>query len=191
MTGAPKRLRLRPLRTSDEDDLLRIHRTPEVARWWDQPVDGFPFDDPDCTRLVIEVDGRVAGMVQFEEESDPKYRHASLDLFLDPGLHGRGLGTKVVRRVVTALIEDRGHHRITIDPAAANAAAIRAYEKAGFTRVGLLRNAERDSDGRGWHDQVLMEFVVEPGKADPEAGSLLGLPHLRHSSASKRSRSQR
>ena len=129
-------------------------------------------------------------MVQFEEESDPKYRHASLDLFLDPGVQGRGLGTEVVGRVVKALIEDRGHHRITIDPAAANAAAIRAYEKAGFTRVGLLQNAERDSDGRGWHDQVLMEFVVEPGKADPETASLLGSPHPRHSSASERSRSQ-
>jgi hypothetical protein len=30
------------------------------------------------------------------------------------------------------LEEERDHHRLTIDPAADNAAAIRAYEKAGF-----------------------------------------------------------
>ena len=35
------------------------------------------------------------------------------------------------------LIEERGHHRLTIDPAAANERAIRAYEKAGFRRDRL------------------------------------------------------
>ena len=64
------------------------------------------------------------------------------------------------------LIEDRGHHRITIDPAAGNAAAIRAYQKAGFTEVGVMRRAERDADGKGWHDSLLMEFVAER-KATP------------------------
>ena len=72
------RLRLRPLAPRDEAELLRIHATPEVARWWDMPGDGFPFsDDPDSTRLVIEVDGAVAGMIQYAEELEPKYRHAS------------------------------------------------------------------------------------------------------------------
>jgi aminoglycoside 6'-N-acetyltransferase len=60
------------------------------------------------------------------------------------------------------LIEDRGHHRLTIDPAAHNHAAIRAYEKAGFEPVGVMRRAERDNDGRGWHDSLFMEYVVAP-----------------------------
>jgi aminoglycoside 6'-N-acetyltransferase len=57
-------------------------------------------------------------------------------------------------------VDERGHHRITIDPAAANAAAIRAYEKAGFRTVGVLRSYERDPDGTGWHDGLLMEYVT-------------------------------
>ena len=141
--------------------MLRIHATPEVARWWDVPEDGFPWhDDPESTRLTIEVDGAVAGMIQFLEELEPKYRHASIDLFLDPALHGRGLGTEAVRRVVRHLIDERGHHRITIDPAAANAAAIRAYEKAGFKPVGVMRRYERDVGGDGWHDGLLMELLA-------------------------------
>jgi aminoglycoside 6'-N-acetyltransferase len=155
------RLRLRPLTPEDEAELLRIHATPEVARWWGAPDEGFPLtDDPASTRLVIEVDGVVAGMIQYAEELEPKYRHASVDLFLDPAFHNRGHGTEAVRRVVRLLVEEHGHHRVTIDPAAANAAAIRAYEKAGFRPVGVMRRYERDADGRGWHDGLLMELVV-------------------------------
>ena len=156
------RLELRPLREGDEAELRRIHTTPEVRRWWDTPEEGFPWtDDPGSTRLTVLVDGAVAGLVQYYEEPEPKYRHANIDVFLDPAVHGRGLGTEVVRRVARHLIEERGHHRITIDPAAANAAAIRAYEKAGFRPVGVLRRYERDTDGDGWHDGLLMELVVD------------------------------
>ena len=71
----------------------------------------------------------------------------------------RGLGTEAVRRVARRLIEERGHHRITIDPATANAAAIRAYEKAGFRAVGVMRRYERDIEGDDWHDGLLMELL--------------------------------
>ena len=157
---AARTLSLRPLAAGDEAELLRIHRTPEVLRWWDVPAAGFPWDEPEATRWTIEVDGKVAGLIQFWEEPEPKYRHASIDLFLDPALHGQGLGTEAVRRVVHHLIHDRGHHRVTIDPAAANAAAIRAYEKAGFRPVGVMRRYERDVGGAGWHDGLLMELLA-------------------------------
>ena len=152
---------LRPLVEADAEELRRILTTPEVARWWDPPEDDFPMsDDPESTRFTIEVDGAIAGMIQYGEELEPKYRSASVDLFLDPALHGRGLGTEAVRQVVRHLIDDRGHHRITIDPAAENAAAIRAYGKVGFRPVGVMRRYERDADGKGWHDGLLMELLA-------------------------------
>jgi RimJ/RimL family protein N-acetyltransferase len=153
---------LRPLAEGDGVALRRIRMTSEVMRWWDVLEEGFPWtDEPEATRLTIEVDGAVVGMIQFTEELTPKYRHASIDLFLDPALHGRGLGTEAVRRVVRHLIDDRGHHRITIDPATANAAAMRAYEKVGFRPVGVMRRNERDVGGDGWHDSLLMEFLAD------------------------------
>ncbi len=160
---------LRPLRIGDEDELLRIHRRPEIVRWWDEPAAGFPWDEPESTRLTIEVDGVIAGLIQFWEEPEPKYRHAGIDMFLDPSLHGQGIGSEAVRRVTHHLLEQRGHHRITIDPASANIAAIRAYAKAGFTPVGVMRRSERDAEGGGWHDSLLMELVAGPtGETAPQ-----------------------
>lgn len=151
---------LRPISADDQDELLRILATPAVRQWWDAPPENFPWDEPESTRLTIEVDGNVAGLIQFWEETEPKYRHAAIDVFLDPALRGRGLGTEALRRVVRYLINQRGHHRITIDPATANAAAIRSYEKVGFRPVGVMRSYERDVGGGGWHDGLLMELLA-------------------------------
>lgn len=152
---------LRPVLEQDEAELLRIHATPEVALWWDVPAEGFPWsDEPESTRLTIEVEGAVAGLIQFWEEQAPKYRHATIDLFLDPSLHGRGLGTEAVRRLVRHLIDDHGHHRITIDPVTTNTAAIRSYEKVGFKAVGVMRCYERRTGSEEWRDGLLMELVA-------------------------------
>lgn len=159
VADVPAGMILRPLAEGDEAELTRIHSTPEVAYWWDMPAEGFPWsDEPDSTRLTIELDGAVAGLIQFYEEPEPRYRHATIDLFLDPSLHGRGLGTAALQRLVRHLIEDRGHHRVTIDPSTGNAAAIRSYEKVGFRRVGVMRRYVHLQSG--WQDGLLMELVA-------------------------------
>jgi aminoglycoside 6'-N-acetyltransferase len=165
---------IRPLEERDAAELRRIHALPEVARWWGDPPEGFPLhDDPETTRQTIELDGSVIGLIDFFEEQTPRYRHATIDLFLDPAFHGRGLGTDAVRRVVRQLVDERRHHRITIDPAASNAVAIRAYEKAGFKPVGVMRGYERDNDGEGWHDALLMELIAGE---QPNSGELRAAP---------------
>jgi aminoglycoside 6'-N-acetyltransferase len=152
---------LRPLQPEDAPDLLRIHAMSDVARWWGEPEPGFPFsDEPDQARLSIVVDGAVAGMVQYWEENTPRYRHATIDLFLDAALHGQGIGTQALGLLSEYLLDERGHHRLTIDPAGENAAAIRSYEKAGFRRVGLMRAYEHRG-GDDYRDALLMEKVKE------------------------------
>ena len=156
-------MRLTPLAEGDAAALRAIRADPAVERWWDPLEPDFPMDDePESTRLTIHHEGEIAGMVQFGEELEPKYRHASIDIFVAPSHQGRGVCTEAVRLVVDHLLHERGHHRITIDPAVDNAAAIACYTKAGFTPVGVMRLSERDADGRGWHDSLMMELVVEP-----------------------------
>ena len=108
---------------------------------------------------AIEVDGAVVGMIQADEETEPQYRHASIDVVLASGAQDQGLGSDAVRTVVRWLFGVRGHHRITIDPAASNARAIRAYERVGFRPVGILRAYEGSRDG-SFHDGLLMDLLA-------------------------------
>ncbi len=151
------------LRSTTPDDaaiLTPIRNEPEVSRRWgvleDGEMDEFVRED---TTFAIEVEGEVVGAVQYGEVEDPMYRSASIDLYMTTPRHGQGLGSEAVRVLARYLIEDRGHHRLTIDPAADNAPAIRAYEKVGFRPVGLMRSYERGPDGT-WHDGLLMELLA-------------------------------
>lgn len=156
-----KQVVLRPLAEGDVGALRAIVAQPAVAIWWGKQPTGFPLtDEPTATRFTILEDGDVAGMIQYSEELEPDYRHASIDLFVDAGRHGRGLGSDAVRALADYLVAERGHHRVTIDPAADNRAAIRAYEKAGFRPVGVMRAAWRDFATGEWRDTLFMERVV-------------------------------
>ena len=98
-------------------------------------------------------------MIQYHEETDEEFRHAGIDLFLGAQYHGRGFGTDAVRTMARHLIVDLGHHRLTIDPAAHNERAIRCYEKAGFKRVGVMREYWLDADGV-WRDGLLLDMLA-------------------------------
>ena len=74
-------------------------------------------------------------------------------------MRGRGVGPDAVRTLARFLFDVRGHHRLVIDPAADNAAAIRAYEKVGFRAGGVMRAYERIDDGP-WHDCLLMDLLA-------------------------------
>ena len=158
-----ERVLLRPGRPDDADRLFQIRTEPEVVRWWggvDIEEVREEFIEAD-DGFVIEVEGEeVVGAIQYHEEDDPMYRHAGMDIYLTTSRHGEGLGTEALRVLARYLFEERGHHRLTIDPAADNAGAIRAYEKVGFRRVGIMRKYERGPDGI-WRDGLLMDLLEE------------------------------
>ena len=157
-------VRLRPVAAADAVRLAQILATPEVARWWpSMNVDRVRrevIEADDAVAFVIEIDGQVVGLIQYGEETDPDYRYAGIDIFVHPGWHGRGIGADAVRTLARHLFDDLGHHRIVIDPAAANERAIRSYERVGFRRVGVMRSYERGADGT-WHDGLLLDLLPE------------------------------
>jgi aminoglycoside 6'-N-acetyltransferase len=156
---------LRPAVMADATRFAEILSEPSVhARWQaaDPEADARELagEDDEIAVWAIEVDGRVVGIIQASEETEPHYRHAGIDIVLETAAQGRGLGSDAVRTVARWLIRDRGHHRLTIDPAADNAAAIAAYAKVGFRPVGVMRRYEGDLAGN-WHDGLLMDLLAD------------------------------
>jgi RimJ/RimL family protein N-acetyltransferase len=162
---AGDRVALRSLVFEDAPALTAIVETPEVAEFWGEADEGFPFNDkPDAARLTITLGARVIGLIEYGQKSDPGYRGAWIDIFLDPELHDQGLGTDAVSTLVRHLTHELGHHRVTIDPAVDNAAAIRLAEKVGFKRVGTLRAAGQLPDGSR-SDLLLLDLLAS--EVDP------------------------
>jgi aminoglycoside 6'-N-acetyltransferase len=150
---------LRPVTEDDLPALLAILEEPEVARWWRRD-EWERVDEDDAVTFAVVADGAVAGCIQFSEETDPDYFSAAVDIFVATAAQGRGVGPDAMRALIAWLIDARGHHRLTVDPAADNARAIHVYEKLGFRRVGVLRRYERVEDGV-WRDGLLMELVAD------------------------------
>lgn len=154
-------LALRPPTVRDVAPLAALLAEPEVARWWGER-------DLEWVRRelvehgqgwVVVAEGAVAGWLEYSEETEPDYRHVGLDLFLASALHGRGYGREALCLAIAHFVE-RGHHRFTIDPAADNERAIRAYTAVGFMPVGVMRRYERGPDG-SWHDCLLMDLLAD------------------------------
>jgi aminoglycoside 6'-N-acetyltransferase len=155
-----KRVTLRPLGEGEVGELEAILARPGVREWWGSLDDAAHVREGlvnDGGAFSIEADGALAGWLGFNEETDPDHRYASVDIFLAPEYQDRGLGSAALRLAARWLFE-RGHHRLTIDPACENLRAIGAYEAVGFKPVGAMRCYERGSDGH-WHDNLLMDLL--------------------------------
>jgi aminoglycoside 6'-N-acetyltransferase len=157
-----ERVTLRPLGEEDLEPLAEIIREPSVARWWGES------DEPERLRenlrmdgaaWAIEAGGELVGWLGFTEETEPEYRSVGLDISLSERRQGQGLGPEALRAAIRWFAEERGHHRFTIDPNAANENAIKAYAAVGFKPVGIMRRSEL-IDGE-WTDGLLMDLLIE------------------------------
>ena len=155
---------LRPGRPGDAERLHAILAEPSVSRWWGEPGPAEELaaalrSDGPTVLLVVEIGGEVAGGIQYNEEDDPQYWHAGIDIYLADRFQGKGAGAEAVALLARFLFQHRGHHRLTIDPAADNDRAIRCYARVGFRPVGVMRAYERGPDGR-FHDGLLMDMLA-------------------------------
>ena len=163
-----ERVTLRPIAADDVERLAEILAEPDVERWWGRwdadRVRKDMIDEPEAVIFMIEANGEAIGLIQYWEEEDPFFRHAGIDVAIATAWQNQGYGTESVRVVARYLIEERGHHRLTIDPAEANERAVRAYERVGFRRVGVMRQYSLGPDGV-WHDGLLMDMLANEFRA--------------------------
>ncbi|MEE4274710.1 MAG: GNAT family protein [Thermoleophilia bacterium] len=150
---------LRPVRAEDLPVLHDILEEPEVAEWW-RRTEWERVDELGAVTFAIEFEGRVVGCIQYTEQTDPDYRSAAIDIFVSAAVHGRGVGSDAMRTLIAWLIDARGHHRLMVDPATANARAIHVYRRLGFRPVGVLRRYER-VEGDHYRDALLLDLLAE------------------------------
>ncbi|WP_018348512.1 GNAT family N-acetyltransferase [Longispora albida] len=90
--------------------------------------------------IVEAATGAFVGEVVLNEYS-PENNSVSFRIGMLPAGQNRGLGTEATRLIVGYAFEVLGLHRVSLGVYSFNPRAQRAYEKAGFVREGVLRDA--------------------------------------------------
>ncbi len=129
--------------------------------WW-----ASVSSDPSVELFAIRLldDDRLVGTCQLLA-IDHRHRSAELQIRIgEPDARGRGLGTEAVGLLLRHAFADLDLRRVSLHVLASNAPAIAAYEKSGFVREGVLREAAY-IDGRR-EDVVVMSVLAERVAAD-------------------------
>ena len=111
-------------------------------------------------RLVIECDGTPVGNLSWHRTHyGPNLGSCAwnIGIGLVESAQGRGIGSVAQRLLALHLLDEGPLDRIEASTDVSNVAEQRALEKAGFTREGVLRSAQRRADGR--HDLCSYSFV--------------------------------
>ncbi|NUR70386.1 MAG: GNAT family N-acetyltransferase [Hamadaea sp.] len=156
------------LRARHEDDIpiLRTELFNDVVNA--ARADGRPWRplSPSSNDPKVQIDDQDPSNVQFSVVElaggtligaasvwgiDNHHRSAHIGMGLLPSARGKGYGTDVVATLCHYGFVVRGLHRLQVDTLADNTAMLRAAERNGFVREGLLRSS-------AW---VLGEFLDE------------------------------
>jgi RimJ/RimL family protein N-acetyltransferase len=147
------RLRLRPFDDADSDDLVALHGSAHVLRFWDSP----PWSDParaarfiaTCremadagtgARLAVELDAD-GGFIGWCSVSgwNPDHRTASLGYCYLDTAWGHGYATEAAQALLQWAFDALDLNRVEAETDTRNVASARVLEKLGFRREGTLR----------------------------------------------------
>ena len=111
---------------------------PREADWIERVTRG--QDPSEMTFAICLADGDRhignCGLMAIDRDN----RTATLGILIgEKDYRGRGFGTEALRTLCRFAFEEMDLRKIRLDTHAGNEAALRAYEKVGFRREGLLR----------------------------------------------------
>lgn len=153
----------REVTTGDFELLIEWRRRPHVMRWWgdksaknlhkefekemaDPLVEHYvvSFAEPGAAArdfaFVQVCDAHLAGDGWWPDATPGTW---AIDYLIgEPDLIGKGLGTALISAFTDDLLTRPGTHTVTADPEPDNIASIRACEKAGYTRAGLVKTPD-------------------------------------------------
>jgi aminoglycoside 6'-N-acetyltransferase len=145
----------RPMTAADLPMVLRWLTQPHVVQWWGDTHEQFELVSGDLEvetmdQFIVATGDRPFGYIQcYDLRAWPDHglgKHPggtrAIDQFIgEPDMVDRGHGSGFIRAFIERILAN-GAPRVVTDPDPVNARAIRAYEKAGFEKVGLVDTPE-------------------------------------------------
>lgn len=102
--------------------------------------------DSECKgRLILEIDGAPAGEMSYRAVSE---HVAEMGIKIcDSSQQNKGAGTRCLGLLIRYLFEAQGFHMIILDTNLKNTRAQHVYEKFGFRKIAVRKNAWADQHG--------------------------------------------
>ncbi|WP_368505050.1 GNAT family N-acetyltransferase [Alkalihalophilus sp. As8PL] len=147
-----KRVVLRQPVESDVSDYLNVEENKELVRMYGGNTKSITPKTLDKAKRFIkaieanelewcvEYEGRLVGQARLTlNELDNRARYA-VGLF-DPSVWGMGLGSEITHLILRYAFKDLSLHRVDLRVLEYNKRAIKCYEKCGFIKEGIEREA--------------------------------------------------
>jgi ribosomal-protein-serine acetyltransferase len=170
----PGGFRIRLVEEADADELYRVVEAnrAHLAEWLPWAGDARLETAVDFVRRaqdqaeanngfqanIVDSDGAVAGFIGFHHV-DWGNRSTSLGYWLAEDRQGQGTMTEAVRALTRHAFEVWGLNRVEIRVAVGNERSAAVPQRLGFTKEGVLRQAERHADG--FKDNVVYSMLAD------------------------------
>jgi RimJ/RimL family protein N-acetyltransferase len=160
-------LRLETYRPEDKEALVSMYgsMSPEAITWGMPPYDRARIErwtsNPSNTiNLLARSENRVVGHLQVSSMPFSRRKGVGeLFIYIHQDFQNLGLGTKMMKRAID-LAKERGLHRLGLTVVTDNHRAIKVYEKVGFKKEGVAKDAFYGDDHR-YHDEVEMGLLLQ------------------------------
>jgi RimJ/RimL family protein N-acetyltransferase len=166
-----ERVVLRPIAPADNARIVEWRNRPDVRRnIYNQPPLTLEkqsawyaryLKDESQARFVIEARGSgPAGVCGLTDRRSGDGSAALASVLGEESARGKGAAREALELLLGWGFREWGLHRVTAEVFAHNAAAVRLYEKLGFAREGVLRQAQRDAETGKFGDVVVMGLLA-------------------------------
>ena len=139
----------------------RTHSSAEIRDYIAARLEQFEANQG--PNAAICLNGAIVGAVGCHP-IDWANRHCSIGYWLDAAQQGKGVMSRCCAALITYLLDEMAVHRVTIQCGTGNHKSCAIPYRLGFTREGIMREAEWVNDR--WVDLVVWGMLAEDWKHD-------------------------
>lgn len=172
-------IELQPFTRDDFPQMIDWAVSPEFLMQWCGWTFAYPLDTAQLERYLYSSQGehpfrrifsavdtstqRVVGHIALSS-LDPRTQSGTIAcVTVDAALRGKGVGEAMVRHVLETAFDELHLHRVELNVFDFNTGAIALYEKLGFVKEGLIREARRVGDT--WWSHYHMSMLEQEWRA--------------------------